>query len=1324
MMPSPIKNIDLINDLYRLNETGKGGYFPIGVNNCWHGGIHFRTNNPVTAMLNGQLFAYRIPEKCFQISLKEILGRNEYKQIEEKRTVVFYNNELINEYECYEEAVINNVPVYRIKDEYKRAYKKGSNGFMLLQHKIRFPTNDGQPFTDFSFFSLYMHLAPNDDLPFSVNFMPITLIEKLPTLSFYYRWRFRLASNIDLPESGKYGIKANKGSIEGEEKVLLKGSYFVLAEPACYYADYNKSGEKVNIKVLDNPQNDDLSDYFVESAALDIKDETILLKKKTEEVALYRTRAPDINSLEKYFIGKAAGDSRFELINNFKNANDWRSREKIIEARVNNPADIRTVEGLIPGGILPAGEPRGNISADCFLIKLIRPNDLTKIQQSYRIITASEYYSSFGNGTPGQEIDSTVSCDPFVKFKERDRVIITGPDYKPEYRNDQFVLIIKQDCQGIIETSDALFKNINNVSRKYLFTYSGKLMPVHFVNSIYKASALYNPNQEAISTVSSNLVIFEVDYQNSQSLFAGDIVEKIDSGELADIEGTWKVKYKTPENSTHHYYIKADDTVLHRGPRGILQFTERSKRRLQEEGLVIYTDSEGLSCDIARDILGVSGVNNEFSINNPVENMSVGFNGKVNIIKKNGVTGFILNPPKDYIEVKAELSDGFEIKDAIQYKDISIAAGSIMGYAGTMEDVFRFFHFGLFFKQDLPGNFAKNYYFIRRSEFPIELYNYKEIEKSGTIYLPKDTVLKIEEPSDSSQMGIIPFTSAAKVSIKEIFVYIRFDDINSLDVKNQKCTINQQFKYWVIVYTAPHNIYFDNNGETENECTLLKERLFLNGDILRGKTFWYSNISDNGNWYNIKIQLDEIRTDGAAPEEWTFWIKCSNYSIKDGIIKLISNINLLEIYDENPEILECSPVSLTPSEPVLLLDNNVTESSGRTDGNRDERFYQINKEIDGGGYLIKKSDLEKYKKDTVDWADFFDIRQEDGTEDIICDIKDVLENAAGGGGNVANAAGLAAFFENQANQQAVLRLRRMLCKFPFEFNKGLYEDTKYKDRLDRIYYNTDDDAVERVKSIMNELDVWDSIKEKPDFSGASSLWHGHPVYTLDVFDKLGLTEFNPYIINEPKDIRNNIFEVKDNPGFAPLAHKKDGKTMFEFAGEKYASITGLFNEDYTAANPQRASQNWTYYWHEGVDFAGYDGGMPIKCFINGKIVASGINIDSADRTRGMGGCLVVQDLNDIQLYYVLVHMDEYERDKKVIFPGNVVGTVGRDLKHEAGFHLHLTHIKTKQISDVYNLSGDEIHFPFWTRGVTEETGRRVLNPFDHNITWKGRGYPR
>lgn len=94
---------------YRINREGQGGFYPLGVNNTYHGGMHFDGDHSVVAIADGTIIAYR------------------------------YNKKYIEE-------------------ETGGVTHKYSNCFVLIRHKYKTPK--GQ---EVVFFSHYNHLCPWDE---------------------------------------------------------------------------------------------------------------------------------------------------------------------------------------------------------------------------------------------------------------------------------------------------------------------------------------------------------------------------------------------------------------------------------------------------------------------------------------------------------------------------------------------------------------------------------------------------------------------------------------------------------------------------------------------------------------------------------------------------------------------------------------------------------------------------------------------------------------------------------------------------------------------------------------------------------------------------------------------------------------------------------------------------------------------------------------------------------------------------------------------------------------------------------------------------------
>ncbi len=125
----PLKDGDrslTANDLYTLNQDGKGGWYPVGSNQFWHAGIHLDgENKKVCAIADGTIVAYRITKKY--------LPMDEDKS---KYTII-----------------VDGEPIKR-----KISLEPLSNCFILMKHQYETPNKH-----QMIFYSLYNHLLPLDE---------------------------------------------------------------------------------------------------------------------------------------------------------------------------------------------------------------------------------------------------------------------------------------------------------------------------------------------------------------------------------------------------------------------------------------------------------------------------------------------------------------------------------------------------------------------------------------------------------------------------------------------------------------------------------------------------------------------------------------------------------------------------------------------------------------------------------------------------------------------------------------------------------------------------------------------------------------------------------------------------------------------------------------------------------------------------------------------------------------------------------------------------------------------------------------------------------
>jgi len=73
---TPIKDEKDLDKLASASETDTEGFFPIGKNRFWHGGLHLRTLKPVVAVRDGTLIAYRIDKQLQTVDLPD--GKYEF----------------------------------------------------------------------------------------------------------------------------------------------------------------------------------------------------------------------------------------------------------------------------------------------------------------------------------------------------------------------------------------------------------------------------------------------------------------------------------------------------------------------------------------------------------------------------------------------------------------------------------------------------------------------------------------------------------------------------------------------------------------------------------------------------------------------------------------------------------------------------------------------------------------------------------------------------------------------------------------------------------------------------------------------------------------------------------------------------------------------------------------------------------------------------------------------------------------------------------------------------------------------------------------------
>jgi predicted chitinase len=127
--------------LFALNEAGDAGFYPLGANQFWHGGIHFVTNEPLVAIGDGELVAYRMNKTAKECEITAMGALAHHTA---------HGFDLVDPREL---AVLREESLLSLSGPQRSTHY--SSGFVLVRHTYRTPRG-----TEIVFHALYMHLLP------------------------------------------------------------------------------------------------------------------------------------------------------------------------------------------------------------------------------------------------------------------------------------------------------------------------------------------------------------------------------------------------------------------------------------------------------------------------------------------------------------------------------------------------------------------------------------------------------------------------------------------------------------------------------------------------------------------------------------------------------------------------------------------------------------------------------------------------------------------------------------------------------------------------------------------------------------------------------------------------------------------------------------------------------------------------------------------------------------------------------------------------------------------------------------------------------------
>ena len=238
-------NLDDNEKNFIANESLDGGFFPLGSNGCWHGGVHIKYGDdegvyPIIG--GGNLISYRLNEKEITCELDNKIS--EY-------TLKNYSRFIVSgKYENKIESFYNNIGKHILekKDTSPNIIiNAGSANYFLFQNEINLNKN-----SKLLFYSLYMHIAPyekyllkNKNCIFRITNgdenEKRTLLSNINNNAkengpFYINWK------IDIENDDNFSVTCLKNNN------ILPRTPFIVADENYFYHDFDTSKD-INIKI-------------------------------------------------------------------------------------------------------------------------------------------------------------------------------------------------------------------------------------------------------------------------------------------------------------------------------------------------------------------------------------------------------------------------------------------------------------------------------------------------------------------------------------------------------------------------------------------------------------------------------------------------------------------------------------------------------------------------------------------------------------------------------------------------------------------------------------------------------------------------------------------------------------------------------------------------------------------------------------------------------------------------------------------------------------------------------------------------------------------
>lgn len=1362
------KKKETAEDVYSENESGKEGFYPVGINNFWHSGIHIpftphikNEPNQVQSLFEGKLVAYRISSDYIEIERPEIISEVEFKNL------------IIESRRYYEEDNKNGVVRYKLIESEHIPNLRFSTNFAIVKHSLSLSGNDGKKL---EFFTLYMNLLPDSKYQmtqyFDDDFQPINgeFPESLPSdyfieqTPFYRKWKFK-TDHLDYFDN-KYYLQ--NGIFPLSHFTILNSNIFHRNHEITQYKAKFINGDKE----LDIP---------VEDA--EILDQRIMVKPKTSDTAFYRTITPDFDKKEGHKISVLLQDEQFEVVNDNFSSEHWTNRNNYITISLNQ-SQIDQEKTHLKGWINKAAFKTNAYSS----LKLYQqhniPEDIGFANRDFYNI--DEYNSS----DHGSDVFKIVKFRTYLEYIAGRTVYYPNSDYIEEY--DTFVTKFiaynneqSADIDGIsgaapvveqVSEYDTRLVLLFNKDKYLLFNqvrYSETVFDFYFkgtkIDVIQVGRKVFrdlgdersslNPYMQ--SSISNRLKVLVI--EKYLDLYPEEEVKETDapfgSALFADEQDDWLYcRYYVDRYTNSNRIVNAEDFDLVSGPKARIKrqadISNTDNLKDADDGLFLFDNPgatiDGIDTGNVSSILPIDTIFELHETDDFVYNFTDGFFHIKTNDDSEEYNKYIYLPTRGRILAKSVIKKDFEINDSVVVpdKEININNSTTIGYpALNSNGLKRYFDLVLFAPDVSVMDEFNTDKKVERYIIPPEqeLKTAIENESDFSQFFPGNTDFDILETQEFGE------SISYHLKLRAINIYIRNSDRSTELSTEQKasnegddlCQITKPpGRIWLRGTSIIYNDTSDEEESSESEVTITCSatvRPFAEAfkevrEALKGMVLNRMRRGDGGDKFRIDFSHPDLDID------FNFWVFPSNlpegYTIENNIISTTNSSFTTNGFSGNPLEVEFVPFARKGKQiGSLYLWDPVINRKCRSSGELYSGFnLQENKIV-----YIPESTVDGYKKDLLNWVDFFTKVEEDSStaNDIFCDIReqviDKIEITAGDSDRVTDPNGrlsgkeLSDIFNSRAlphNRSIIEELRKLVCKHPLEWDKELYKDLGAK-LTEKFGPGHTQQQIEHIESVGNQLDIWEDISKVDGMPSSNSFWFAHPVYFCKHLKRTGILEVNPFF---NKDVYRGVSSLLgvDNPGFAPISNNAISEFVM-FNGKYVYLANGRFNADFKTANISRKPGDYRYYWHEGVDFSA-PLGTNIVSFIYGTVIGGKLSGKWSEAqqkyTSGMGGCLTIQNDRNKEIFYVLVHLLDWqmvnEGDK--ISPGDIIATVGKPFA-VPGPHLHLSKIIQK---DDYPVAFNGKNFPWWQPRLSPGNAddrkilNAVVNPFKHSETWKGR----